>query len=65
MNIDVVPSISAFQQQLHLRKKEAERSILIELYNKTYVPHAASACEQFGAVQNLYLYRGVSENVCI
>ncbi|KAG8179784.1 hypothetical protein JTE90_002823 [Oedothorax gibbosus] len=58
-----IKSTSTFQQQLHLRKKEAERSILIELYNKSHVPHAASTCEQFGEVKNLYTYRGESENV--
>lgn len=58
-------STSTFQQHLYFRKKEAERSILIELNSKTYVPHATFTCEQYGAIKNIYSYRGVSENVSI
>ncbi|GFY60625.1 poly(A) RNA polymerase, mitochondrial [Trichonephila inaurata madagascariensis] len=56
-------SLSSFQQQMLMRKKQAQHSILIELNNKNDISSATSACEQYGEVKNIFSYNGESENI--
>ncbi|GFR29014.1 poly(A) RNA polymerase, mitochondrial [Trichonephila clavata] len=56
-------SLSSFQQQMHVRKKQAQHSILIELSNRNDISSATSTCEQYGEVKNIFSYNGESENI--
>ena len=48
---------------MHTRKKQAHRSVLIEVPEKAEIPFAIASFEKYGSVANVYSYPGENENV--
>ncbi|XP_035233941.1 poly(A) RNA polymerase, mitochondrial-like, partial [Stegodyphus dumicola] len=55
-------SKSCFQRLLHLRKKQAESSILLKKPSKEDINSVTSICEEYGTIKSLYAYPGECGN---
>lgn len=48
---------------MHSRKKQAQRSVLLEISTKEDIPYALAVCESYGSIANAYSYAGEGDNV--
>ncbi|XP_054706334.1 poly(A) RNA polymerase, mitochondrial-like [Uloborus diversus] len=52
-----------FQNELHLRQRQAQHSVLVELPSKADALPACALCQDFGDIEKVFSYSGESNNV--
>lgn len=54
---------SYLQDLQHVRKMQAQRSVLMEVMRKDDIPYAVAHCEKYGSIVKAFSYSGENENV--